>query len=136
LPTLAVLALVVGYPVVYTLLLSVQDYNLVDIIPGGYVGMENYRNLFADPIFWQALANTGVYTFGSVIIAAFIGLVFALLTENLLGASFRTVRALLLVPWAVPFVVTAFLFRYMYLQNGGIVNEMLLWTGLISQPVP
>ncbi|HET8728954.1 MAG TPA: sugar ABC transporter permease [Alphaproteobacteria bacterium] len=136
LPTLAALALVVGYPVVYTLVLSVQDYNLLDILPGGYVGADNYRSLFSDPIFWQALANTAVYTFGSVGISAFIGLVFALLMENMVGARFRAVRALLLIPWAVPFVVVAFLFRYMYLQNGGIINEMLLWTGLISQPVP
>jgi multiple sugar transport system permease protein len=49
---------------------------------------------------------------------------------------FRAVRALLLLPWAVPFVVVAFLFRYMYLQNGGIINEMLLWSGLVDRPIP
>lgn len=135
-PTLAVLALVVGYPVVYTLMLSVRDYNLLDIVPGGYVGAENYRSLFADPIFWRALGNTAVYTFGSVFVAALLGLVFALLLDNLVGPQFRAVRALLLVPWAVPFVVVAFLFRYMYMLNGGIVNEMLLWAGLIDDPIP
>jgi ABC-type sugar transport system permease subunit len=136
LPTLAVLAVVVGYPVVYTLLLSVQDYNLVDFQPARYVGSENYQSLFSDPIFWQSLRNTAVYTFGSVGISVLIGLALALLMENLGGARFRAVRALLLLPWAVPFVVVAFLFRYMYLQNGGIINEMLLWVGLISRPVP
>jgi multiple sugar transport system permease protein len=130
------MAVVVCYPIVYTMVLSVQDYNLVDFTPASYVGAGNYSKLLNDPIFWQSLANTAIYTFGSVGISALLGLVLALLTENLSGAHFRAVRALLLTPWAVPFVVVAFLFRYMYLQNGGIINAMLLWTGVIDVPVP
>ncbi|MCT8991941.1 sugar ABC transporter permease [Chelativorans sp. SCAU2101] len=136
LPTLIVMAVVVGYPVVYTILLSVQDYNLLDFTPANYVGAQNYAKLAADSVFWQSLLNTAIYTFGSVGIAALLGLVLALLTENLGGARFRAVRTLLLMPWAVPFVVVAFLFRYMYLQNGGIINAVLLWAGIINDPVP
>lgn len=135
LPTVAVLAVVIGYPVVYTLVLSVQEYNLLDISPGTFVGGGNYAALFGDPIFWQSLKNTAVYTFGSVAIAALLGLTLALVTESLGGWRFRAVRSLLLTPWAVPFVVVAFLFRYMYLQNGGVINALLLDTGLIDRPV-
>lgn len=134
-PTLAILGVVVGYPVVYTLVLSTQKFNLLDTLPARFIGAANYRHLMADPIFWQSLVNTAIYTFGSVIIAAFFGLALALLTENLLGWRFRTVRALLLTPWAVPFVVVAFLFRYMYLQDGGVINAVLLRLGLIAHPV-
>ena len=134
-PTLLVLAIVVGYPVVYTLLLSVQDYNLLEIEPARYVGAENFAKIFSDRIFWQSLWNTAYYTFGSVAASAAIGLALALLMENLGGARVRAVRALLLTPWAVPFVVVAFLFRYMYLESGGIVNSVLLWIGLIDAPV-
>ena len=134
-PTLLVLAVVVGYPVVYTLLLSVQDYNLLEIEPARYVSAENFAKIFSDRIFWQSLRNTAYYTFGSVAASAAIGLALALLMENLGGARFRAVRALLLTPWAVPFVVVAFLFRYMYLESGGIVNSVLLWIGLIDAPV-
>ena len=134
-PTLLVLAIVVGYPVVYTLLRSVQDYNLLEIEPARYVGAENFAKIFSDRIFWQSLWNTAYYTFGSVAASAAIGLALALLMENLGGARFRAVRALLLTPWAVPFVVVAFLFRYMYLESGGIVNSVLLWIGLIDAPV-
>ena len=134
-PTLLVLAIVVGYPVVYTLLLSVQDYNLLEIEPARYVGAENFAKIFSDRIFWQSLWNTAYYTFGSVAASAAIGLALALLMENLGGARFRAVRALLLTPWAVPFVVVAFLFRYMYLESGGIVNSVLLSIGLIDAPV-
>ena len=66
LPTLIVMAVVVGYPIVYMMMLSVQDYNLLDFTPASYVGAGNYATLFSDPIFWQSLGNTAIYTFGSV----------------------------------------------------------------------
>ena len=134
-PSVAVLAIVVGYPVVYTLLLSAQDYNLLATEPAHFIGVANYRKLFADPTFWQALVNTAVYTFGSVGVSALLGLALALLTERLVGRRGRLARTLLLTPWAVPFVVVAFLFRYMYLQNGGAINAVLLATGLIGTPI-
>ena len=134
-PTVGVLAIVVGYPVVYTLLLSAQDYNLLGAESAHFVGAANYRRLFADPTFWQALVNTAVYTFGSVGASALLGLTLALLAENLAGPHGRLARALLLTPWAVPFVVVAFLFRYMYLQNGGAINAVLLAGGLIGTPI-
>jgi ABC-type sugar transport system permease subunit len=135
LPSVAVLAVVIGYPVVYTLVLSTTKFNMLDMTPPAYIGGGNYRHLFSDPIFWTSLRNTAIYTFGSVIISSLLGLVLALLTETLTGWRFRSVRALLLTPWAVPFVVVAFLFRYMYLQNGGVINAVLLDLGLIDKPV-
>lgn len=134
-PALGVLALVVGYPVLYTAYLSTQRMNLLDTDPSRYIGTRNYVRLFGDPVFWSSLENTAIYTFGSVIVAALFGLSLALLTENLLGWRFRSIRALLLVPWAVPFVVVAFLFRFMFLQDGGVINAVLLRLGAISSPV-
>lgn len=134
-PAVSVLALVVGYPVLYTAYLSTQRMNLLDTDPSRYIGTRNYVRLFGDSVFWSSLENTVTYTFGSVIVAALSGLSLALLTENLLGWRFRSVRALLLVPWAVPFVVVAFLFRFMFLQDGGVINAVLLRLGAISSPV-
>jgi len=134
-PTAGLLAVVVGYPVVYTLVLSAQDYNLLAVEPARFVGAENYRHLARDPTFWQSLAHTATYTFGSVAVAVLLGLILALLTETHRGPRVRILRALLLTPWAVPFVVVAFLFRYMYLQNGGVINALLLSSGLISEPI-
>jgi len=135
LPSVGVLAIVVGYPVVYTLLLSTQDYNLLGVTPTRFVGAGNYHKLLDDPTFWTSLANTALYTFGSVAVAAVLGLVLALVTEDVGGRRGRVARALLLTPWAVPFVVVAFLFRYMYLQNGGAINAVLLASGLIRAPI-
>jgi ABC-type sugar transport system permease subunit len=135
LPTLAVLAVVVGYPVVYTVVLSATQFNLLDSAPARFIGGANYAKLASDAIFWHALANTAIYTFGSVAAAVVLGLALALLVEGHAGPRMRLVRALLLTPWAVPFVVTAFLFRYMYLQNGGVINALLLRIGAIDTPV-
>jgi multiple sugar transport system permease protein len=99
------------------------------------VGAQNYRRLLDDSTFWQSLGHTAEYTFGSVGIAAVLGLGLALLAEPIAGPHARVVRALLLMPWAVPFVVVAFLFRYMYLQNGGAINALLLWSGVIREPI-
>ena len=135
LPSAAVLAIVVGYPVVYTLVLSAEDYNLIGTTPPRFVGAANFAKRAGDPTFWQALRNTLVYTFGSVAVAALLGLALALLTENANGRAGRFLRALLLTPWAVPFVVVAFLFRYMYLQNGGAINALLLAAGVVDAPI-
>jgi ABC-type sugar transport system permease subunit len=135
LPTVGVLAVVVGYPVVYTLVLSGQHFNFLEPEPPRFVGAANYAHLLTDRIFGQALANTAIYTFGSVAVAVLLGLALALLVETYAGPRMRMVRALLLTPWAVPFVVTAFLFRYMYLQNGGVVNALLLESGIARAPI-
>ncbi len=132
-PTVLVLLLVVGYPIAQTFILSTQDYNLTDVTPPRYVGLRNYGDLFSDPVFWQSLKNTIIYSFGSVAIAAALGLIIALLTENTWGS--RALGTLLVLPWAVPGVVVGFLFRYMYLANGGIVNAVLLSLGIISEPI-
>jgi len=134
-PTVAVLVIVIGYPVVRTFLLSRLKYNFISSAPARMVGAENYLHLANDPIFWQALLNTAVYTLGSVAIAMIIGAALSLLTEGFLG-RLRVVKALLLTPWAVPFIVVAFLFRYMFEERSGIVNELLLRVGLIHEHIP
>src|SRR5450755_1144970 len=99
LPSLVVLAIVVGYPVVYAFLLSAQDYNLLSSESARFVGAANYRKLFADPTFRLALVNSAIYSFGSVAVSALLGLTLAFMTENLVGRGGRLVRALLLTPW-------------------------------------
>jgi ABC-type sugar transport system permease subunit len=85
LPTLGVLAIVVGYPIVYTAVLSGAQFNLLDPAPARFVGAANYAKLWSDGIFWQALRNTAVYTFGSVAVSVVIGLCLALLVESYAG---------------------------------------------------
>jgi ABC-type sugar transport system permease subunit len=136
LPTLVVLAIVIGYPIFRAVQRSFYHYNLLaGSASASYVGAGNYQKLVSDPVFWQSLINTLIYTAASILIAGFIGLVLALATENL-GGGWRWLRGVLLTPWAIPVIVVSFLFRYMLQSRGGIVNEILLDTGVINTPVP
>jgi multiple sugar transport system permease protein len=130
LPVLLVLVVVIGYPFVSALVLSTEKYNVISGIPAHGVGLRNFDRLLSnDDVFWDAVRNTAIYTFGSVIVAGLLGMALALLAENLSG-RWRIVRMLLLTPWAVPIIVVAFLFRYMFLDRGGIVNAALGIVGI------
>ncbi len=133
-PTLVILAFVIAYPAVRAIQLSMTSTSLISPTSRG-VGFQNYRILFHDAVFYNALKNTMVFTGVSVVLAGLGGLVLALLLEDFFG-RFRIIQTILLTPWAVPTVVAAFLFRYMLEESGGIVNSLLLRLHLISHAVP
>ncbi len=134
LPALLILALVIGYPVVRAIIVSFYHYPLLEP-EHNYIGADNYRRLWHDSVFWQALNNTIVYTAASVLGAMAIGLILALATERLEG-PWRFFRGLLLTPWAVPVIVVAFLFQFMFEDNGGITNTLLIKLGIIHSAIP
>lgn len=133
-PTLAVLGVVIAYPAVRALQLSFTATNLLSLSSRA-IGASNYHTLLRDSVFFSALRNTVVFTFSSVVIAAILGLVLALILEDFFG-NFRIIQTILLTPWAVPVVVAAFLFRYMLEESGGIVNSILLQLHLVGHAVP
>jgi len=130
-----VLGLVIAYPAVQAVNLGFYHYRLTDLIDTRWVGAANYSALPSDPVFWAAVKNTIVFTGTSVLLAALVGAVLALILDRL-SERLPMVQTILLAPWAVPVVVIAFLFRYMFEQQGGIVNAALLATHLTATPVP
>jgi multiple sugar transport system permease protein len=135
-PTMVILAVVIGYPIVRAFVLAFFDYSLITGDAGAtYVGLDNFRDIGSDPVFWQSLQNTVVFTVASLAGAGLAGVVLAFATENLDG-HWRLLRGLLLTPWAIPVIVTAFLFRFLFLDRGGLANDLLLGAGLVESPVP
>lgn len=134
LPALVILAVVIGYPIVDAVIVSFSNYSL-EFPVHAFVGASNYHVLVHDPLFWQSLRNTLIFTGASVVIGMAIGLVLALALERLSG-PWRFLRALLLTPWAVPVIVVAFLFEFMFTNPGGITNALLEDLHIISSPVP
>lgn len=135
-PAIVLLIVVVGYPIVRAITLAFTDFNLI----GGsdaaqLVGADNFEKLASDPVFWQSLQNTFIFTFASLLGAGLIGLALAFATENL-GGGWRFLRALLLTPWAIPIIVVAFLFRFLFLDRGGLLNSLLLNAGVVDAAVP
>ncbi len=133
-PTIAILAFVIAYPAVRAVQLSFTSTSLVNPVAHG-VGFGNYRTLIHDSVFRTALKNTVIFTAASVLLAGLGGLSLALILEDFFG-RYKIVQTILLTPWAVPTVVAAYLFRYMFEESGGIVNSLLLRLHLVSSSVP
>jgi trehalose/maltose transport system permease protein len=133
-PMLLVLGLVAGWPLLRTMWFSLTDANLSDLEAAGFVGLVNYYYLMLDPDWWSAVRNTLVFTGVSLITETVLGLAIALT----LNAHFRgrgLLRAAVLIPWAIPTVVSAQMWNWMYHDVFGVINEGLQIVGLISEPV-
>ncbi len=122
-PALVLLAAITVYPVLSVLYLSLQRrLPIFDIAT--FTGLDNYRFLLHDDRFWNAFGNTLYFTGVSVVLELLLGLAIALL----LNRTFRLkglVTALVLVPWAIPTVVSARMWEWMYNTDFGILNYLL-----------
>lgn len=124
-PALAVLATVGLYPLIQTFILSLTDARLASNAPVRFVGLENYATLIRDVAFRASVWTTIVFTAVSVTLEMFLGLGIALL----LNSKFRgrgLVRAAILVPWALPTVVSAKIWNFMLVDTYGVVNDLLV----------
>jgi ABC-type sugar transport system permease subunit len=122
-PLLIVLLVITAYPLFYNIWNSFQYDNLLSF-QRGFAGLANYAELFTNKQFLPALIHTLGFTVVSVVIETVIGLGIALA----LNKSFRgrgLVRAAVLIPWAVPTVVSAELWRTMFDPQQGFVNFLL-----------
>ena len=130
-PAFILLTLVTIYPIIYVFYLSIHRRLLIFNI-SKFVGFENYLFLLKDDRFWNALKNTVYFTAVSVSLELMLGLSIAVL----LNRAFRLkglVRAIVLIPWAIPTVVSARMWEWIYNTNFGILNYILVseinWLG-------
>jgi trehalose/maltose transport system permease protein len=133
-PMLVVLALVAGWPLVRTIWFGFTDANLSDLSAAQFVGVDNYFYLLQDPDWWNAVWNTVLFAAVSVTIETTLGLAIALA----LDAHFRgrgLLRAAVLIPWAIPTVVSAQMWAWMYNDVFGVINHALQAIHLISAPI-
>ena len=136
---LVALAIAAGWPLARTVFFAFTDATLADLDDFRFVGLENFRNnawggLLEDPAWWRAVRNTLVFTFVSVAIEIVLGVVIALTLDRAFPGR-GLVRALVLIPWAIPTVVSAKIWAWMLHDQFGVVNAMLIDAGLIERPV-
>jgi ABC-type sugar transport system permease subunit len=128
-PTLLVILGLVAYPFVSAVYLSLQD-KMVGA-PGRFIGIDNYLELFRDEVFWRTAWNTTVYTVVGVGLKFVLGLTMALVLDQ--ERRFNNVfRTLLFVPWAVPVVIVALNWRWIYDDLSGFLNNFLITTGITT----
>lgn len=133
-PMLLVLAAVAAWPLGRTIWFAFTDANLSDLAAAQFVGFSNFAYLLSDPDWWQAVRNTLVFAAVSVTIETVLGLVIALsLNAHFPGRG--VLRAAVLIPWAIPTVVSAQMWAWMFNDVFGVLNYMLQSLGLIAEPI-
>jgi trehalose/maltose transport system permease protein len=136
-PMLVALVLVAAWPLGRTIWFSLTDANLKDLSAARYIGLGNYLGddgVLSDPDWWRAVFNTLRFTVISVGIETVFGTVVALV----LNAEFPgrgIVRAAVLVPWAIPTIVSAKMWAWMLNDQFGVINHVLVSLGLIARPL-
>ena len=141
-PALILLASVAGWPLLRTLFYSFTDAALDTPDVYNMVGFDNYLSwvdgesfgVLADPLWWKAVLNTLWFTGISVSFELFFGMLLAMLMNQ----KFRgqgLVRAAILVPWAIPTIVTAKMWGWMFHDQYGVINDLLTRVGIIHEPL-
>jgi multiple sugar transport system permease protein len=130
-PALLLIGATVVVPLFQTVQLSLQTVRLnLPNLPQGYNNFQNFAFLVNDPSFWSALQVSGALVAVNAIACIVLGMGIALiLNEAFVGRGL--VRAAMLIPWAMPGVVVATLWRFMFNDNYGVVNDIMLRLGLI-----
>lgn len=146
-PMLIALFVVAAWPLLRTIWFSLTDATLSNLYDAEWIGFKNYlqvrelssgkmvyRGTLVDPAWWNAVWNTVRFSIVSVVFETIFGLIVALV----LNAEFRgraLVRAAILIPWAIPTIVSAKMWAWMLNDQFGIINVILLNMGLISERI-
>ncbi len=134
-PAVLVVAVVVFLPMIEAVVTSFYELILFRPNASRFVGLANYVKLFADPVFWEALGHTALWIGLTVPLQMGLGLVAAILLNR--DFAWRGLaRALVIIPWALPSVVIALMWRWIYDPNIGVLNDLLLYLSVITAAVP
>ena len=132
LPACLTILLLVVYPILYGIYISFFDTNLVN--RWNFVGLRYYLQALTDTSFLHSLWMTVIFTVSVVAGPFILGFIFASILN--MDIRLRTIfRGILILPWLFPDVVIAYLFKWILNTQGGIVNELLMHFGLISDPI-
>jgi len=122
-PAIIIIAAVIIYPLLYVIWLSLHRRLLIFDI-SRFVGLDNFGFLLRDDRFWNALYNTVYFTAVSVSLELVLGLAIAILLDRTFKGK-GLVRSIILIPWAIPTVVSAKMWEWMYNSDFGILNHLL-----------
>jgi multiple sugar transport system permease protein len=125
-PLLAYLVVFYAYPLARNVELSLRGYTVRSFVQGGapFVGLDNYRKVFTSPTFLPALVHTAVFTVVSIIFQFTIGMALAVFFHRHFRLS-ALLRALFLVPWLLPLIVSASTWSWMLNSDSGVLNAVV-----------
>lgn len=131
LPSVLVIFGVLLFPMLSSLALSFTDLKMTKPGSGQFIGIDNFLSAVNNPLFWASLGRTGLFTIATVLFEMTLGLAVALLLNaNFKGRAF--VRGLIILPWALPYVVNGVMWKWIFDANYGVLNAILSQLGLID----
>jgi len=134
-PTFILVLGVVAYPLIYSFVMSFGDVEFANIKDYNFVGFYQFKKVFSDPDFLNAVKVSAQFIFFTVFIKLVIGtLVAVMLKESFMGRSLT--RALIIIPWATPYVVVGLMWKWMLHSKVGVFNYLLLKLGIIDAYIP
>tara|TARA_R110002124_G_scaffold73585_6_gene197349 strand:- start:360 stop:1256 length:897 start_codon:yes stop_codon:yes gene_type:complete len=133
-PTLLIIALILVYPVLQSVVLSFGDNGFGGMEPYEFVGLRHYADLLDNDRFWNSLTVTFVFTLVSIPLELMLGIGLAvLMNESFHGKGLA--RLAVLFPWALPTALNALMWRWMYNADYGLFNDVALKSGIVDQPI-
>jgi multiple sugar transport system permease protein len=130
-PAILYIAVLVGYPFLLAIYLSVSDADVSTSGLGRFVGVDNFLALFESSVFLTALRNTLMFTAVSAVLKGLLGTALAfLLAENVRGT--RLFRFVILLPWTVPIALSSITWKWMFDTQYSIINWALHAVGLLK----
>ena len=132
-PVILIITIIGIIPVVITVTYSFQYYKLTDLKNVHWIGLENYVKLFNSPIFWSSMKITFKFAVLSMVMQLILGFAGAILmhkNNKVVGIT----RTAILIPWAIPGVITALMFSNIFNGPMGPINSILLKLGILQQP--
>ncbi len=130
-PAMLVILGVLIIPMFTSLGLSFTDLKLTKPKSGVFIGLGNYFTALQDPLFWAAIKRTTIFAVSTVLVETCAGIAIALLLNlKFVGRGF--VRGLVILPWALPYVVNGIMWKWIFDANYGAFNAVLSQLGIIK----
>lgn len=136
LPAVIFILVFVVYPIGYNILISLQKYDITTFQQGAreFIGLANYKSIFADDLFLKSVSNTFIYTIVCIIFQLGIGFLLALFfNKKFPGANFTS--GLTLVAWVMPMLVIGIIWKWLWAGDSGVINYLLQNLHLIDEPI-
>ena len=121
-------------PILITFSYSFQYKVLTDPLNQHFVGLDNYIKLLTDESFWEVFKNTAIFAVLSMVLELFVGLVAALFMDSA-KKYVGLIRTFILIPWAIPGIIIAYMFSFMFNDQLSVINVILQGLGVIGDPI-
>lgn len=133
-PTIIIMTSLVMYPIAATFIFSLRKMKLSSPQDNTFVGLDNYMAILTSPSFWFSLQNTLFIMILVVILCTIFGMILALMLNFDVKIN-NIFIAIAILPWALPPVVNAILWRWIFHSGYGLLNKVLINMNIISEPV-